>query len=593
MFAASLRARSAALAASLLALEWQLACTENSLRLGSRPAQASAACQHSGNCAGVVAAAAGPLSVVEDADGNLPEAAARRRTEEALVYVDHGGKHNVLNKGGDDDQWKRGFPPDFFTEEQRDSGGVILYVIGMVYMFIALAFVCDECFVPALEVVSARLDLSPDVASATLMTMGASAPELFTSCVGTWIAKTDVGIGTILGTVVFNMLFVIGCCAIASPLPLALSWWPLFRDSLFYCIGLLFLALFLSDSVIEWHESSLLFCIYVAYCCFMRHSESLEVRFKDFIKGRSSRKIASYAEPDDGQGEDPSQGMNAPGSGSGAMLSIVPAQPADTAGSLSFASSTGTEEANGLSVDRGTPAADSNFMSMHSDGGVAEEAGDDESDEETEDGGPLELTFPEPGTGLWGWSWFVLTLPIIATLICTVPDVRREGREKYVVVTLLISICWTASFTYSMVWFAHIIADACEMSVHLMGLTILAVGSSVPDFVTSVIVAKEGKGDMAVSSSICSNIFELTVGLPLPWLLYTIGSGGEAVQVKSYGVSTSITVLLGMLFCTFFTVKMNRWVMTKAMGFCMFALYAVFMTQAVVITVIRENTGDE
>ena len=30
------------------------------------------------------------------------------------------------------------------------------------------------------------------------------------------------------------------------------------------------------------------------------------------------------------------------------------------------------------------------------------------------------------------------------------------------------------------------------------------------------------QGDMAVSSSIGSNLFDVTVGLPLPWLLYTI-----------------------------------------------------------------------
>ena len=55
-----------------------------------------------------------------------------------------------------------------------------------------------------------------------------------------------------------------------------------------------------------------------------------------------------------------------------------------------------------------------------------------------------------------------------------------------------------------------------------MGLTFLAAGTSVPDLLTSVLVAMKGEGDMAVSSSIGSNIFDVTVGLPLPWLIYTI-----------------------------------------------------------------------
>ena len=45
-----------------------------------------------------------------------------------------------------------------------------------------------------------------------------------------------------------------------------------------------------------------------------------------------------------------------------------------------------------------------------------------------------------------------------------------------------------------------------------MGLTFLAAGTSIPDLITSVLVAKQGLGDMAVSSSIGSNIFDITVG---------------------------------------------------------------------------------
>jgi len=52
-----------------------------------------------------------------------------------------------------------------------------------------------------------------------------------------------------------------------------------------------------------------------------------------------------------------------------------------------------------------------------------------------------------------------------------------------------------------------------------MGITFIAAGTSIPDLITSVIVARQGHGDMAVSSSIGSNIFDILVGLPLPWIL--------------------------------------------------------------------------
>lgn len=48
------------------------------------------------------------------------------------------------------------------------------------------------------------------------MAAGGSAPELFTSIIGVFIAKSDVGIGTIVGSAVFNILFVISVCSFAA-----------------------------------------------------------------------------------------------------------------------------------------------------------------------------------------------------------------------------------------------------------------------------------------------------------------------------------------------------------------------------------------
>ena len=53
-------------------------------------------------------------------------------------------------------------------------------------------------FVPSLEAISEKLDLSEDVAGATFMAAGSSAPELFTSVAGVGV-ESDVGVGTIVG----------------------------------------------------------------------------------------------------------------------------------------------------------------------------------------------------------------------------------------------------------------------------------------------------------------------------------------------------------------------------------------------------------
>lgn len=52
-----------------------------------------------------------------------------------------------------------------------------------------------------------------------------------------------------------------------------------------------------------------------------------------------------------------------------------------------------------------------------------------------------------------------------------------------------------------------------------MGLTFIAAGTSVPEVVSSLIVARQGLGTMAVSNSIGSNTFDVLMCLGLPWLI--------------------------------------------------------------------------
>ena len=74
----------------------------------------------------------------------------------------------------------------------------ITIVTLFLYFSTAIAIICDDFFVPSLEAISEKLDLSEDVAGATFMAAGSSAPELFTSVAGVGV-ESDVGVGTIVG----------------------------------------------------------------------------------------------------------------------------------------------------------------------------------------------------------------------------------------------------------------------------------------------------------------------------------------------------------------------------------------------------------
>jgi sodium/potassium/calcium exchanger 2 len=110
------------------------------------------------------------------------------------------------------------------------------------------------------------------------------------------------------------------------------------------------------------------------------------------------------------------------------------------------------------------------------------------------------------------------------------------------------------------------------------GVTVLAAGTSVPDLLSSLIVARQGQGDMAVSSSIGSNIFDVLVGLPFPWILYNLINQRE-VLVRAPNLFFSLCVLLFMLVSVIAIIKCSGWVMSRGLGYSMMGLYLIFIAQ--------------
>ncbi|XP_015423992.1 PREDICTED: sodium/potassium/calcium exchanger 1 isoform X5 [Myotis davidii] len=222
------------------------------------------------------------------------------------------------------------------------------------------------------------------------------------------------------------------------------------------------------------------------------------------------------------------------------------------------------------------------------DGGDSEDEDEEEDEDEDEEEEEEEEENEEPLSLEWPETWqkqavYLFLLPIVFPLWLTVPDVRRLESRKFFVITFLGSILWIAMFSYLMVWWAHQVGETIGISEEIMGLTILAAGTSIPDLITSVIVARKGLGDMAVSSSVGSNIFDITVGLPVPWLLFSLINGLQPVPVSSNGLFCAIVLLFLMLLFVISSIASCKWRMNKILGFTMFLLYFIFLIISVML----------
>lgn len=115
---------------------------------------------------------------------------------------------------------------------------------------------------------------------------------------------------------------------------------------------------------------------------------------------------------------------------------------------------------------------------------------------------------------------------------------------------------------------ASAIAESFGLSPTLIGLTIVACGTSLPELVTSIVAAKKGDADMALGNVIGSNIFNILLIL------------GIAASVSPMEVLTENLIdgclLFGLSFVTFVFAWIKQNISRKE-GIVMLLLYVVYL----------------
>lgn len=143
--------------------------------------------------------------------------------------------------------------------------------------------------------------------------------------------------------------------------------------------------------------------------------------------------------------------------------------------------------------------------------------------------------------------------------------------------TIVYIVCGAIGIIYGgnlVVSGASTIAQAFGMSDNLIGLTVVALGTSLPEFVTSVMATKKGKLDIAIGNVIGSNIFNILFVLGLSSLFNVLTV--SVVTLIDIFFSLFITSVLLYVVCKF--KKIN-----KLNGIIFIILYISYM----IFTIIR------
>ena len=343
-------------------------------------------------------------------------------------------------------------------------------IIAAVYL---LAVVTDRFFIVSLDQISRRLNLSDEVAGASLMAMGSSAPELAIALMALFTndgAHSDVGIGTIVGSAVFNILVITGVSALVAG-GLHIQVFAIRRDTLYYLASIGYLALVFRDGEVLLWEAVLGLAAYAVYVLLL-------IFFK------------------------------------------APPAPED-------------QPAGKISQPQPRPA--------HSDS----------------------------------------ILHQLESVIVRLIRLITGAPKKNYLWAFLVAIGLIVALSYILIQSTIVFAAGLGISPVIVALTLLAAGTSAPDLIASIEVARDGRGGMAVANAIGSDIFDVFIGLGFPWFVAIVFQGVGSIHVDTDGLWISIGILVATTLVLYVFLESKRQ-LSRIEGSILLLLYLAFVIYTLV-----------
>lgn len=153
---------------------------------------------------------------------------------------------------------------------------------------------------------------------------------------------------------------------------------------------------------------------------------------------------------------------------------------------------------------------------------------------------------------------------------------ETEKKKKPIWLSIILAIVGLAGIIFGgdlVVDNASDIAKAVGMSESLVGLTIVAVGTSLPELVTSIVASVKKENDIAIGNVIGSNIFNIIFILGLSSTISTLTLDWASLVDMLVMLGSGITVL----FIAIFSKKMQRW-----QGAVTLLLYIGYLTYIII-----------
>ncbi|CAF1014632.1 unnamed protein product [Brachionus calyciflorus] len=520
------------------------------------------------------------------------------------------------------------FPSDLFTQKQRRFGAIIFHIIFGIYLFKSILIVINEYFMCSIELIGQRFNLDQDVLGATFMAVGSSTPGVLISLITIFFSESEPGIGSSVGSAIFNILFIVGICGLFITNSAKLSTWPFLRDSFFYTISILFLFILIKDDRVYWYESMCLVILYALYCVFMMNNdriknwayqkfEILQQETNNILPGptvphnknfvfnkrplsRSQSGYSRFNDEDDMYAwggtlnniNDHVQNVENYSYQNSYMVNQtdydirnVDSLIASSTRQIDFDTSviqmmtkrryfrprTTFKMAVRRIIDEQIWLKKSSIPQN-----VASFPNLNMNPFNKENYLFILSTKPDAQNGIKSliiWASFV---PIRTIFYFTIPDCRTEKYKKNYFLTFVLSVSWLSVLSYLIIWMIRILGYTIGIPDPIMEITLIAAGTSISDAYTSIIVVRQGMVDMGVSNIIGSNVFDLLIGLALPWIIKSFFNNGYIV-INSAGIGYDSLILFVCVLSTVMIIHFRKWYLDYRAGYVFLSVYAAFI----------------
>jgi len=173
----------------------------------------------------------------------------------------------------------------------------------------------------------------------------------------------------------------------------------------------------------------------------------------------------------------------------------------------------------------------------------------------------------------------------------------------FAIITFIISLVWLWLFVNFVVDLINLIGLVGDIEVAYLGITLIALGAASEDLSSDMEIAKRGFGEMAMTATVASPIFNICLGLGISFMISALKTEAGFLRIVPFGVNEGISgvvpsigliLLIALIAVNFVMLNLTKFKSKRVNAIIQLSYYVGFLVAISVITFtwVRKQGGE-